>query len=248
MADLKEYIRNLEIENPRSAFPVAKGEEAPTVKSGEDQSFLSAKSVVSFVAGVKDQARQDVLDSMLLAQLAANKSFPSEENVIQWYEKFISVLSTVGWNIEGKDLQQFKSDKGLFEVDKAIIAILTTAFGGTLLPVIMQTLKALRELNGNKSKLLAFEKNVHSKSQGAFQIGSVEEENGALSAQLGTFVISSKKEIRQILFFSSDKDETDLKYYSKKMTLNQGVYNSIREDISKKIHAKVSDYVAQIEI
>jgi hypothetical protein len=75
--DVVKYVKNLQIENPVATFPSSKA--VAQIAEGEEQTFLNAKSLVSFVSEVSGQQREDVLNSVLLAQLAANKQFPEEK-------------------------------------------------------------------------------------------------------------------------------------------------------------------------
>jgi|SRR5580765_1212328 len=244
--DVVKYVKNLQIENPVATFPSSKA--VAQIAEGEEQTFLNAKSLVSFVSEVSGQQREDVLNSVLLAQLAANKQFPEETQLIDWYKSFSKALNNLGWTLEGKEFSTFKSATDIFEVENAIVDILTTAFGGTFKTIITKTLASIKGLSDNNGKITAFEKNTHSLSKGAFQLGLVKVENGTVSLQLGMFVLTSSNEIKKILFFKSSKDKTRLDYCSQKGTLNEDVYSSVREPIVTKLGQKVTDFISEVEI
>jgi hypothetical protein len=244
--DVVKYVKNLQIENPVATFPFSKN--VAPIAEGEEQTFLNAKSLVSFVSEVSGQQREDVLNSVLLAQLAANKQFPEDTQLIDWYKSFSKALNNLGWTLEGKEFSTFKSATDIFEVENAIVDILTTAFGGTFKTIITKTLASIKGLSDNNGKITAFEKNTHSLSKGAFQLGLVQVENGTVSLQLGMFVLTSSNEIKKILFFKSSKDKTRLDYCSQKGTLNEDVYSTVREPIVTKLGKKVTDFISEVEI
>lgn len=244
--DLVKYVNTLQIESPAVAFPSTKA--GVQLAEGEEQTFLNAKSLVSFVSEVSGQQREDVLNSVLLAQLAANKQFPEDAQLIDWYKSFSKALNNLGWTLEGKEFSTFKSATDVFEVENAIVDILTTAFGGTFKTVIIKTLASIKGLSDNNGKITAFEKNTHSLSKGAFQLGLVKVENGTISLQLGMFLLTSSNEIKKILFFKSSKDKTRLDYCSQKGTLNEEIYKTIREPIVTKLGKKVTDFISEVEI
>ena len=66
--------------------------------------------------------------------------------------------------------------------------------------------------------------------------------------QLGTFLLTSNNKIKQILFFKSKKDKTQLQYTSRRGTLNSDAYATVRDAVSQKLGANISTYVAEIEI
>lgn len=218
------------------------------VVQDEEQSFLSSKSVVSFASEVSENNRRDILNSTLLAQLAANKKFPDDVQVLEWYREFVKVLSTIGWVMEEAAFSTFKSAKDIFEVENAIINILTTAFGGDYLSVITKTLDAIKDLSDDNGKITAFEKNTHSLSKGAFQIALAVERNNTVSMQLGTFMLTSSNEIKKILFFKSTTDRTKLEYCSRKATLNEEIYAKVRQIVIDKLGDRVTNFVTEIDI
>jgi hypothetical protein len=243
------YVSDLELSFPSEKFETVRTRsgESP-VKEGEEQAFLADKSLVSFISEVSGQNRKDVLNSTLLAQLAANKKYPNEADMLKWYETFIGVLSKIGWNIENAEVSTFEQTKNVFEIEKAIIDILTAAFGGGYIKVISKTLESLKNMSADDKKIIAFEKNTHSLTKGCFQIALAVEKNDSVSVQLGTFILTTNNKIKQILFFKSTKDKTKLQYTSRRGTLNSEIYADVRTTVVQKLGKNISEYVAEIEI
>ncbi|MCF0054784.1 hypothetical protein [Dyadobacter sp. CY356] len=248
--DHLKYLKELQLKDLRDTFPASRDidpKDLPT-SEGIEQSFMNAKSIVSFVSEINGQLRDDVLNSVLLAQLAANKLFPDDDQSLEWYKEFIRVLNNIGWEIEAAEFSHFESKDDIFEVENVIIDILMTAFGGSFIDVITRTLTAIKGLADNNGKITVFEKNTHSLSKGAFQIGLAKEVNGAVSLQIGTFLITSSNEIKRILFFKSSKDKTSLDYCSRTGTLNGVIYDKIRDSVVQKLGVKVTEFIAEVEI
>jgi hypothetical protein len=248
--DHLQYLKELEIKGLEDSFPASKDLEAKDLPTAEgvEQSFMNAKSIVSFVSEINGQRRDDVLNSVLLAQLAANKLFPGDDQSLEWYKEFVKVLNNIGWDIQGAEFTHFESKDNLFEVESVIIDILMTAFGGTFVDIITKTLTAIKGLADTNGKITVFEKNTHSLSKGAFQIGLAKEENDVVSLQIGTFLITSTNEIKRILFFKSTKDKTSLDYCSRTGTLNEVIYEKIRDSVVQKLGGKVTEFIAEVEI
>lgn len=246
--DLAGYVSELDLQPPAGRFATFRGQEATTIKEGEEQAFLADKSLVSFISEVSGQNRKDVLNSTLLAQMAANKKFPDEGDILKWYEAFIDVLSKIGWNIEASEIATFEDSKNIFEIDKAVIDILTAAFGGGFMPVIIKTLASIKNLSDDDHKILAFEKNTHSLTKGCFQIALAIEKNDSVSMQLGTFLLTSTNKIKQILFFKSKRDKTKLQYSSRRGTLNSEAYAMVRNAVLQKLGVHINTFITEIEI
>lgn len=243
-----EYLKNLEIKGLKASFPVSKDAGLVEEATKTEQSFLNARSLVSFVSEVSGQQRSDVLNSVLLAQLAANKQFSSDDQSVEWYEAFVAILNNTGWAIENSEFSHFESSDNVFDIENVIIDILTAAFGGTFIGVITNTLNAIKGLSDSNGTITAFEKNTHSLSKGTFQIGIATVENGAVALQLGTFLLTSSNEIKRILFFKSTKDKTTLDYCSRKGTLNEEVYGIIRTSVQTKLGKKADEFITEIEL
>ncbi|GGN12343.1 hypothetical protein GCM10010967_55480 [Dyadobacter beijingensis] len=258
LIDAKKYVKELALQNSREAF-IGQAEldliardlspSETATQTNVEQSFLNDKSLVSFVSEVSDQRRQDVLHSVLLAQLAANKKFPEEDQIKDWYEEFVNVLNNIGWAMQSASFTPFTSEGATIEVDKAIIDLVESAVGGAaLVPLVSKTLEAIKGLSDTSGKFIAFEKNTHTATKGAFQIGIAKEENDTVALQLGTFLITSSDTINQILFFKSSKSKTTLEFCSRVGTLDEAVYANVRDIVLNKLGLKVTQFIAGIDL
>jgi hypothetical protein len=252
LQDPVRYVAELELCQPRENFNIAHERGAISkaiVQEGQDRAFISDKTIVSFVSGVSGQNREDVLSSTLLAQLAANKKFSVESDTISWYKEFTDVLMKIGWQLEGAEMNTFKSSHDIYEVEHIIVDILVKAFGNNFIGIVTNTLDVLKKMSkSNDNRILAFEKNTHTLNKGYFQIALVKEVNGAISMQLGTFLLTSSNELKKILFVKFSKDKTTLEYSSRRATFNPVAYNKIRSTVEEKLGNFMTTAIAEIEI
>ncbi|WP_099767640.1 hypothetical protein [Chryseobacterium sp. 52] len=182
-----------------------------------------------------------------MAQRAASKAFPDEEDIFKWYGKYFEVLENVGWVLEGKDFSQFASTHSRFDVHKALLEILGAAVTAGQLAIVMKTLTAIKELAENDGRITFFERNTHTSNKGSFQLGIADEINGTVSLAANAFILSTETTITKILFFTSAKNEAELHYCLAKATLNSSVYAVYREQIIAKLNNN-SQYIADLEI
>lgn len=251
--DPKNFVRTIELLSPKYEIELNTRENLfeNYFESAEEQkpeAFINNKSIVSFVANVNTQNRQDILHSTLLAQLAANKKFPKEEDTLKWFQTYKEVLANVGWVLQGKDFSNFITSSSIFEMNAAIIEIFGSTIGGNMITILNKTLDAIRSLGEANNKIIAFEKNTHTISKGSFQIAVADETKDTATLNVGSFILNAEKVITQILFFTSSKDEFELKSSSIQGTLDKDIYSSVREDIVSKLGDSVSRFVARIEI
>ncbi len=250
MSELNEYVRSLEIAEPRTTnrFAVRNSIfEGLEATSDEDQAAINYKGVQSFVAGLSAERQEDVLNSLLLAQRAASKAYPDENDMMLWYQKYFEVLSMIGWVFENKGFQTFDTKNNSFEIDKVLLEILGTALTGNQVALILKSFEALKSLGDDDKRFQAFERNTHSLTRGNFQLGIASEENDTLSISSFAFVLSTTKIMTKILFFKSEKDATKLDYCNIKATLLNKKYEEAKEEIRAKL-GDTRAYVADLEI
>lgn len=250
MKDFESFIRNLELSKGDDLFkfkPVfEEGWELLEGLEGE-AGIMNFKSLNSFTSGVSIQHRQDILNSLLLAQRVATRAFPGDDQVMEWYARYFYILENIGWVIENKEFAAFTSKSDLFEIEKAILEILGAALTGNQLAVLSATIKAFKSLGDNDTRFQAFERNTHTLQKGSFQLGVATEENGSLSISAGSFILKTYNNITKILFFKTSRDSAELVYSNTKATLNESVYAKARELIIERL-GDSAEFVADLEI
>ncbi len=254
MDEIEKYLDNLELSKDDSKImsfemPFKKSRKK-SMESGsetlEDESFVNYTALNSFVSGITKTKQDDVLNSMLIAQRAAQSAFPNRNQVKEWYEKYFEVLTTIGWVMDQHSFKEFETGASIFEVDKAILDIIGAAITGSQLAVIVKTIEAFKALNDNDSRFVAFEKNTHSLNEGFFQIGLATESNGVVAVNLSAFQLNTSNNIKKILFFKSGKDKTNMKYFLTKMTLQESRFNEARKFILKKLDIDIDKYISNL--
>lgn len=253
MPDPKKFVTELEISYPQHRIESITPHNAlqSALESGEEEkaaAFINNKSLVSFVASVGGQNRQDVLNSTLLAQLAANKKFPDETDMLNWYKAYTGVLSQIGWSVQAKDFSVVDTSHKLFEMENVVLDIIGSAVGGSAVAIIAKTLEAFRKLSNTDNRIVAFEKNTHSLQKGSFQLALADETDGVVSLTMAGFAVSSQEKITRILFFKSSKAQTELKVSSMTGTLNIDTYSLVRKGILDKLGQSATDIISSIEI
>lgn len=262
-AGLHEYLDKLDVhfhEIPQAhavkhaARDVPEEESDTTVEPGTKAS-VSAGSIQVCLPGVTPQMQQDVLNSTLLAQLAAQKAAGGgpEKNPEVWYAKYREVLGNVGWVIKQFDMS--KIDVAQFNNASDVVLKLASDY-----------------LTDQEQKLLARSISViteprNSKPYGIFNNSAIAVTNdsagfniGAISAQQGnpTFKIGFNyyivdANIRQpgcLLFkFKSTNLIIDFRAGNQSMTLNSQYYETYaREKVLRKLGNNVANYICQLQL
>lgn len=248
------YVRQLEIEEPSRLISKEFGSADDIVpqnqlelKDKQQSAFVNAGSLVTFEAGVSAQHQEDFLNSILLAQLAADKKFSRYNQVVDWYKFYSDVLTNIGWpgNFE---FTEYDSGGAQVEVDKVVIQILTALAGGVASAALLATIKALGDLPGDDRKFLIFSSRSQHLESANFQISRVIETNGVLQVRLGAVYFKSDKRQVRFLWFSFDSSKIKLYKGGQNILLVEDTYNKVRGVIKEKLGDNATNFIGHLSI
>jgi len=249
--DLKAFVNSVELGQPSFELKheLQKTRGPVSMSTDEEQAFISDKSLVSFASGVTAAKRWDVLDSILFAQLAADKKFELQSDTFDWYSKYNEVLRTLGWITETSLFANKELQNSVVEVKDEIVSILSVAFGGiAVAPLVIKVLDSIKKLGDDNGNIIAFSKNTSKDEKGAFQIAYASETDGLVTMLSGIFRITATHVLSQILFFKSSKDFTGVSYNVSKNTFQEKNFGEVRELVVKKLGERRQSTLAQLDI
>lgn len=234
------------------AIPKLEGAGSPVdqaLSQAKDQAAVVGSDVISFVTGVTAEQRQDLINSVLLAQLVAKVEVPDTAKIYEWYRSYFSVLKNIGWVVQTDQFATYRWASSGFQAHEAVIALATTLLGpGTgALAVIKATLDALKSMDANSPWMTIFNRESQSGKTARFQVTLAEpdDKNGFL-VTLMAFGLEAKSTLTQVLFFKFRASEDVLKHFEGKISINAEVLAGVREEIRKKLAEHVSNYVRKL--
>ncbi|KOT80904.1 hypothetical protein ADK70_26985 [Streptomyces rimosus subsp. pseudoverticillatus] len=240
----RDFIRNLELAPPRHPYRSKLEQPKEDQKSGH----VDAGSGISFVADVTGQARSDVLNSTLLAQLAANKKYDREKDPRAWYTFYREVLDNVGWDASAWSFNEYQSKSSSFKADTVIFEVLISLLAEDPKLAADATVKALKALSKDDDRATLWESESHRAREGNFQIAAVTQVNQAVSMTIGGFFFSVEKEVDRVLWFEFQRGQVDFWKGTQTATLNEDVYSTVRKDVLDKLGDKATKFVRDLEI
>jgi hypothetical protein len=244
----REFLNAVKLPSPtRGAIEGAR--EIIDFNAQKNQAMVVASDIVSFVKGVSNERRQDIVNSSLLAQLVANKKVPDKKNIIEWYNAYFDVLENIGWVIQDRSFSSYTEEADGLEAHEAIIKVASVFLGAApaALAVVISTLEALKSMDSSKPWITIFDRESKQAKTGHFQIALAEQgDNDQFLVSLMAFSLKAESTLTQILFFKIRNDEVELEKCSGKVTINDKVLSSIRDLVSQKIAAHTSDYIAKL--
>ena len=223
-------------------------EEAPSISEAEPGAFVDAGSLVAFGPGVSAQHKADVLNSTLLAQLAANKKFNRETQTEEWYRFYQEVFGKVGWVLRGFEFTLYEASGAEFTADKVILEILKAIATGNDLAVVAATMEALNSLGNDSPTVKVFETNSHTASSGNFQISVAAENDGIVGMKLGAFYFMTTQTVTRVLWFRFQSSSTKFYKGNQVAALDEEVYAKVRQTVVEKLGDAAKKLVADLEI
>ncbi|MBD2513138.1 hypothetical protein H6G91_39290 [Nostoc muscorum FACHB-395] len=245
---IKEYISELELPEVDSKLPKVFRSESLAFQNDTPGAAANAGSLVSFVSGLTQEHKSDVLNSTLLAQLAATKKYDRFKQTRQWYEFYTSVLAQVGWVVPAFAYREYSPSGSSFLVADAIIEILKAIATGNEMDILVTSLNALKNNPKNEGSLTLFEQQSFPENLGTFQVLPVGEDDGQLVMAMSALEFRADKHVTRFLWFSWSNVSTKLFQSSQKAVLNEDVYSRVRAEVIKKLGDRASQYIKDIEI
>jgi hypothetical protein len=242
-ADRISYIRSLDLAVARD-MPIA------TVRMDDEKESADVVdgSTVSFVSGVPALQKADVLNSTLLAQLAANKKYDRENETIEWYHFYTKILENLGWVLQGLQFAKYVSGTGTFTMDKAVLDILKVVATGNQAAAIAATLTALGDADNGKA-LTIFDSGGSTAEAGAFQIScATADKDGNVAMALGAFYFKATEHHTRFLFWEWKSTSVNMYSSAQSVTLNEPYYATVRAEVIAKLGTNAKKFIAGIEL
>jgi hypothetical protein len=239
-----QFIDSLEIAVPELRY--AQGGMA--LQEGASAA-VDAGSVVAFTDTLNGQQKSDVLNSTLLAQLAANKKFDREQNTLNWYKFYSSVLEQVGWVVPSFQFANLSAAGSRFTVDRAAIVLLRAIASPGEIAVVQASIDALKALQDRDHRVVIFESNSHTDTLGNFQIATCGvSQSDTVVMKIGAFFFSTTERVTRVLFFSFPRASTKMQQSRETLTLNEDVYGQVRDAVIKKLGDRATKFIDDLDI
>jgi hypothetical protein len=205
--------------------------------------------VASFVDGVTGQQLYDVLNSCLLAQLAANTKFNRIAQPVEWSQYYGTVLMNIAWIVPKFSFRNLTTSAARFSIDQVILKLVKSFLTADQITVLTETLEAMKALEGDDRRFTIFERNAKNGGDGNFQFNSVgTSAAGTLSMKFNAYTFDTNTTVTNILWFSFSGNQTKLRVSQSEFVLNDQVYARIRDAIMVKLGNRALDYIGGLEL
>lgn len=241
-----DFIAGLSL--PDGGAPLLQTPAVPITDSVDtDSASIAGHSVVSFVSGLSQQNREDVLNSTLLMQLAASKAFDKAQQREEWFRFYTEGLGKLGWTVSNSSIERYVPKRDTFTMDQVALDIIEATVGGAgFEPVMKKTFAALKK---QPQALALFERHSDHGWLGMFQIlpcSQTAEGNVSMLLNCMQFIHNALR--YKILFFTYRQHEVQVYRSAQLAVLNAGVYSQVREAVLDKLGGNAGQFVARLAL
>lgn len=212
-------------------------------------------AVLSFVSGMSDQNRTDVLNTYLFASLAATKKYPADNQGKEWYQTFLAAIQDCGWVVLKRYYDSTSASGKTFTMDQLALTILSSAVAAAAVPgptsalLLKVASDAMASLQKSEQPLKVFDQNIKEKGTGGFAVGScIETEGREVILTLGAVRFINRTNQTKVLFVNWDSSSVDLYRGESHMTMVPSIIEKTRAIIAGKLGDRAVKQVSEWDI
>jgi hypothetical protein len=243
----RDYVMSLDLPaEPQGA----EFESAPDFGT-ERQAVAVGSQLTEFTPAVSTDARSAISNSLLLAQLAANKAANQVADVFAWYGKYTEVLQGIGWQSQDLDFQGQDTAAKDLDVHKAIIPVVALALGpaAAAASIVVAVLKGLQDMNSTSPWITLFNQQSQHASGAKFQVTYVDSDStGQPQLTLVCFAVTAQQTVTQVLFFKFTSQKVQLKQSTGKLGVTLERLKGDQAAIAGRVDSFIAGNIKNIDI
>lgn len=244
----------------RNKREVALKDNATNVK-GNEHIVICDKSILLFDGIPNEEVRNDVTNTVLLAQLNADKKLRKEceggklkdaesvERIKYWTKEYIETLRHTFWMSTDAVVDEFQATTQDCSIDKILIEIIESFATGEQKDKVKAAFSILKSLPEDDGKFSVFKKSTVQRDITQVAINMITIDSRGM-AQMKTVMlgISTKQKVTNVLWFGWKDQNT--KIYKVEQTLNfvHNMYGSLKATLENKLKELNSTYVEYITL
>ncbi len=245
------WIEALEIPETHNLKLDASPSNRAATNPNDKGAMVAAASVPSFVSGLALQARDDVQNSTLLMQLAANNAYPDEKDKDKWFTFYSDGLARLGWGTTSSVYERYQPKNTNVTMNQVVLEIILDVVGNMSNPLYKIAHDAFGAMNdpANKSPLMLFDQTSTEQGRGKFQIlPAGQDQNGTVSMVLTAINAHTDVQTGSFLFWKWSTSSSVLYRAASLIVLNESVYSQVRQAVIAKLGANAKDWLANLKL
>lgn len=243
-----DFVQSVSLPDAGPSFESAPS--LPTIPDGQTVITVGSQ-LIEFDRNTAVATRMPVVNSMLLAQLAANKAVSQATDVVAWYNKYNEVLQGVGWQVGNFEMQEQDVKSKKAHLHQEIIPVLTALLGPAVAAssLVINVLKGLQNMDKESQWIRLFERNSQHARGAKFAVSYIDADaQGNPQINAVSFAILAESTVTQVLFFKFSSARAHLKKASTQLSAPKTLLQATEAAIAARVTAFVTDFVANVDI
>jgi hypothetical protein len=188
-----------------------------------------------------------VLQSLLLAQLAANAKADRQKDPSGWFTAYRGVLEQVAWVVEASAAAaRYQPPFAKFTLDTVVDDAFRPKLLAEQLPFVTAAIAAFRS-DQNSGAELVFECPSHSGGIGNFQVALAGEEDGAVTLRLAQISFNAPQHVVRLLR-EEFTNTSQFRVGFLALSMNEEVFARLRSAIAAKLQDRFDGAVAPLQL
>lgn len=236
-------VSNIRVLDIGPDLPTGVGELRDNALEDKLSGAVVAGSLVALAPGVSDLHQQDVLHSLLLAQLAANAKAERFKDPVSWFRIYRSVMEQTAWVVgESSTMTRYLPQVSSFSVANVVNDMFRRHVIPEELAYVSAIVNAFRSDLSGISQLI-FECPSHNGGIGNFQVILAKEEDGVLNLHIVQVSFNTPQHVTRLML---EEFTNTAKFQVAVLTLtqNEEVYAKVRSTILDRVGARFPGSVA----
>lgn len=228
------------------AVPAAGG--ATDQQDDTASATVVGNSLVSFSAYVSAQHKDDLNNSLALAQLSGVKAghVPTSDP-IGYYTYVTTLLQQIGYTAQAIDFGNYQTKTATVEIDQVVLEILGAIIAPAELGIVEAAVNALKgSADDSGAPWAIYSSSSTSNNAGTFSVGLANETNGSVALQLGAFAFTGTADTTKFLWMTYSSTSVSIQDGSTSLSLNDAIYSKVRKEVQKKLGAHAKNYIANL--
>lgn len=202
-------------------------------------------TIDAFLPGVSQQIIDDVNLCKLVMQTDADRLYPEEAQLFEWYKHYVNGLKKLGWVIQNKDIQETTIRRVGLTMDQVALEVAKGLIGANGAEILGNVGKqAVEAVQKNPQAIEIFNRGAKLGTQAKFDIAPVwVDNNGQANMVLNCISLDARESTRGILFWKSTRQSTALKTGAVRTYLDNRIFSTIRELIYKKFSSHAEKFI-----
>lgn len=216
-------------------------------RSSQATGFVDAGVLFSFAPSTADRSRSNMMESVLLAQLAADKKLSRFTEPDDWYNFYINILGDLAWQITAFRAEQYVPPGSAFTLKDVVLDMLSGIATGGEVDLVRETILTFNKLPDDDPRVRVYEGFSHSSSIVDLQVGVTDRSSVLSTLGVG---LETEQEIQGLFTeeFLVARLVGQVRTFSYRAALNEKAYAPLRDAVITKLGSKRSELILDLDL